>query len=131
MNRSDAAKLVAMSVERYPAAKQWEQEAAKTVAIWANVLHTVPYPAAHRALATWFLEQRWPPDPVEVREAAFDLMANCNSVEEREALDPGWSARPQGLTPEELAYSTSVKERVNAEMNAKYGPLADAPHFPS
>lgn len=132
MNRSEVADLLEQLNRRYPAAKWWARDFPDVVDVWCDVLDDdVPSPAAMLAAGNWMKREKFCPDPVEIRDGAHALMAACATPQEREALDPGWMARPKGLTPEERAYSRAFKDHVAARLDATYGAVETLPPLPS
>ena len=65
MNRTDAARVLAVIQSRYPQANFGRADTA--VEAWAMTLDDVPYGEVMQALGTWFKSNKWPPDPSELR----------------------------------------------------------------
>lgn len=99
MNQQEVAKLLLVIAARYPTSKLLEQGEELTVQAWHMTLDDVPYPAAERALVAWFKDEKWAPDPSEIREGAFRALESCRTPEERERLEPGWMADRVATSP--------------------------------
>jgi hypothetical protein len=103
MTIEETKQILTILSARYVGAKLWDQDPALTIRVWHMSLDDVPFPAAERVLVMWFRDEKWPPDPSELRDRAFGLLATCQSREEREALEPGWTAANERWFPENRA----------------------------
>lgn len=72
MNRSEITKLLAVIQGRYP--RMETGDASELVTAWYLTLDDVPYQAAEFAVRRWFKEQRFPPDPSELRQMILEEM---------------------------------------------------------
>jgi hypothetical protein len=77
MNRTDAAKLVAVMAAAYPAATTRPE----TAAAYHLLLSDVPYEAAVRAFTILGRTSKWMPTPAEIREVLADAVSDIEPWE--------------------------------------------------